>query len=394
VPKADEGALDACINGPVREQARDAIEHVSSDRVACIDAPLIRLRHLLPPQKARGEKALDGRVWRAATQRRRIDSSNDKNAKHSLVANLVIALFIVVVFSATRASAQSNAVVYNADFQSYAPQAIATGWIDTSAGGTKVHLDHLFKTWPDPLAASNVVYGVKPPGGEPRTGRFSTYAGVTFTAHGHFEYRGRFLRTSSSGAMGVTFFAAMPDALAAYVIGLRQQALGAETMQLFAIGGGAPAGIVDSHFTPDGKQWTNFLIQADDIDGATTIRARFWPQGTPEPATFSIDAKDASSSRLSSGHIGVWEGGNGDAYVDDLIASSAAAAQPASTITFLDARSHATDAGSAVMRLSSVAVLVVLDTSVTATVSATSLSKIVPSANDAAFAFNVTTGGF
>jgi hypothetical protein len=29
-----------------------------------MDSPLIRLRHLLPPQKARGEKALDGRALR------------------------------------------------------------------------------------------------------------------------------------------------------------------------------------------------------------------------------------------------------------------------------------------------------------------------------------------
>ncbi|MEA2238631.1 MAG: hypothetical protein QOC81_3355 [Thermoanaerobaculia bacterium] len=254
-------------------------------------------------------------------------------------------LITALLLAAATASAQTNAVVYSADFQSYVLQTNPAGWIDTSAAGTKLHPDHLFKTWPDPLAASgtnNVVYGVKPDGGVPRTGRFSTYTGASFTGRGHFEYRGRFLRTSASGAMGVTFFAALPDRLAAYVIGLRQEPFGAETMQLFAIGGGAPEGAVNSHFTPDAKYWTNFLIQAADIGGATNIRARFWTQGAPEPATFSIDAKDISSSRLTGGRIGIWEGGNGDAYVDDLTATSAATEQAASSITFFDSRSHAT----------------------------------------------------
>ncbi|MEA2163766.1 MAG: hypothetical protein QOK37_1893 [Thermoanaerobaculia bacterium] len=248
----------------------------------------------------------------------------------------------VALFSAT-AFAQNNAVAYSADFQSYTPQANAAGWIDTSSPAT-THADHLFKTWPDPLQtnSSNVVYGVKPAGGEPRSGRFSTYTGATFTGRGHFEYRGRFLRTSSSGAVGMTFFASLPETLSAYVIGLKQEPFGAQTMQLFALGGGAPEGVIDSHFTPDGTHWTNFLIQADDIGGATNIRARFWTQGSPEPATFSIDAKDISASRLTSGRIGVWAGGNGDAFVDDLIATSAATERTSSSITFINARSHNT----------------------------------------------------
>ena len=142
--------------------------------------------------------------------------------------------------------------------------------------------------------------------------------------------------------MGMTFFASLPETLSAYVIGLKQEPFGAMTMQLFALGDAAPEGITDSHFTPDGTHWTNFLIQADDIGGATNIRARFWTQGSPEPATFSIDAKDISASRLTSGRIGVWAGGNGDAFVDDLIATSAATERTASSITFVNARTHNT----------------------------------------------------
>jgi len=53
--RPDEGACDECDFGPC-----DAL---SNGEFVPPNAPLIRLRHLLPPQKARGEKALD---WRAA----------------------------------------------------------------------------------------------------------------------------------------------------------------------------------------------------------------------------------------------------------------------------------------------------------------------------------------
>jgi hypothetical protein len=46
--RPDEGA---CVGTVIK---------ISDAQLAAPNAPLIRLRHLLPPQKARGEKALDG----------------------------------------------------------------------------------------------------------------------------------------------------------------------------------------------------------------------------------------------------------------------------------------------------------------------------------------------
>ena len=244
---------------------------------------------------------------------------------------------------AAGASGQSSAVVYTNDFQAYAAPVNAAGWSDTSSGGTKSRVDHLFKTWPDPQQGSgaNIVYGVKQAtgnavGGEPRSGRFSTYTGATFSGAGRFEYRGHFLRTSANGHMGVTFFSSLPDTLSGYVVGLRQEPFGAATMQLFTIGDGALVGTVDSHFTPEVNRWYDFLIRADDLDGATNIRARFWLYGTQEPATFSIDAKDTNASRLIRGRIGIWSASNSDAYVDDLIATSAAVERTSSSVTFIE----------------------------------------------------------
>jgi hypothetical protein len=65
VPKADEGAFGCRVN-VAQAPGTDAFQRITLaknvfDR-SC-NAPLIRLRHLLPPQKARGEKALEGKTF-------------------------------------------------------------------------------------------------------------------------------------------------------------------------------------------------------------------------------------------------------------------------------------------------------------------------------------------
>jgi hypothetical protein len=62
VPKADEGALEVIqTRAGIRMRGHDG-SAMTEDPAVC-KSPLIRLCHLLPPQKARGEKALD---WRSA----------------------------------------------------------------------------------------------------------------------------------------------------------------------------------------------------------------------------------------------------------------------------------------------------------------------------------------
>ena len=196
-------------------------------------------------------------------------------------------------------------------------------------GQPKPEAAGLYKTWPDPLQGnegSNIAYGTKqssgtPQGNNPRIGTFSTLATKSFSGNGRFEYRGRLLRTTADTRIGLTFFSSYPEKDAYYLIGLWTQPSGALTMQLFGFGAGAITGTTDSKFTPEPNRWYRFLIQVDD-SGATKIRARFWPDGTPEPSTFSIDAADAAETRLTSGRIGIWSAVRGDAYVDDLSAKS------------------------------------------------------------------------
>ncbi|HEY0590848.1 MAG TPA: hypothetical protein VGF40_03700, partial [Thermoanaerobaculia bacterium] len=235
---------------------------------------------------------------------------------------------LALCFVSSAAFAQPAVVEYGNDFQSFTAQSNVPGWVDTPVGASRPDAKGLFKTWPDPVVEANVVYGTKqssgrPEGRNPRIGAFSTLTDRTFAGKGRFEYRGRILRTDSDGRIGVSFFSSYPEADRYYLIGLwSQESTPALTMQLFAFGGGAPAGKLDSGFTPAPGQWTRFLIQVDDVDGETRIRARFWLDGSSEPGSFSIDARDTEGSRLTAGRIGIWASVKGEAYVDDLHAKS------------------------------------------------------------------------
>jgi hypothetical protein len=216
------------------------------------------------------------------------------------------------------------------DFQSYGEHKNPPGWVDTSVGSSKPAADGLFKTWPDPTQgnhATNIVYGTQqssgnPSGNNPRIGSFSTFTTTSFPAKGGFEYRGRFIRTSATTQSGLTFFSSYPEKDQYYLVGAWPQANGTLTMQLFAFGGGAFTGVVDSGFTPAVNTWYRFFIQSDDAGGATNVRVRFWADGTTEPTTFSIDAKDTTPAHLVAGRLGIWSAVKGDTYVDDLSAKS------------------------------------------------------------------------
>ncbi len=240
-------------------------------------------------------------------------------------------LLCVVLLVCAFASAQQTGVTYSDDFQSYGSPKNAPGWVDTGIGSSKPEAGGLYKTWPDPTQgnkATNIVYGSKSASGKPehanpRIGHFSTLTTKSFNANGRFEYRGRFIRTDATARLGLTFLSSYPEKDSYYLIGLWSvQGSPSLTMQLLSFGAGTPAGTTNSAFTPAVNTWNRFLIQVDDVNGATRIRARFWPDGTPEPTTFSIDASDSAATRLTTGRIGIWAAVKGANYFDDLFAKS------------------------------------------------------------------------
>jgi RHS repeat-associated protein len=233
----------------------------------------------------------------------------------------------VLLLAAVAAAQTPSEVLYNDDFQSYGTPADPPGWVDNPIGVPRREADGLFKTWPDPLQSGNVVYGTRqasgqPDGTTPRIGTFTTLTTHSFSGQGRFEYRGRMLRTNAETRIGLTFFSSYTEVDRYYLVGLWSRPTTGVSMQLFGFGAGSLTGTLDSNFTPDPNVWYRFLVQVDDVNDSTKIRARFWRDGTTEPSTFAIDATDAAAGRLRGGRIGLWSAVRGDAYIDDVFAKS------------------------------------------------------------------------
>lgn len=239
-----------------------------------------------------------------------------------------IPVLLATLLVCSAAFAQQAEVAYTEDFQSYGKNKNPNGWIDTSIGGGNGI--GLYKTDIDPTQGNkgtNLVYGTKqssgrPDGNTPRIGTFSTLTTKTFSTNGRFEYSGRFIRTNVDTRVGFTFCSSYPEKDQYYLLALWTRASGGVSMQLHSFGAGAPTGTLDSNLTPDINKWYRFRIQADDLNNATQIRARFWIDGAPEPSTWSIQAADSAATRLKAGRIGIWSAVKGDFYVDDLLAKS------------------------------------------------------------------------
>ena len=251
--------------------------------------------------------------------------STYKMKRWTLVPALV-AMFLISTSIAAQAFVE---VLHEDDFQAYDTQENPPGWVDTAIGSSAPAAEGLYKTWPDPLEppgaeAKNIVFGTKqasgkPDGNTPRIGTFSTLTTKAFDARGRFEYRGRLIRTDAEAHIGLTFLSAYPERDSYYLVGTWGTK---RTFGLHAYGAGTLSGNIESDVTPEADKWYRFLVRVDDRDGATHIRARFWLDGTPEPDTFAIDARDATPARLTSGRIGIWSAVRGEAYVDDLRAQS------------------------------------------------------------------------
>jgi PKD repeat protein len=76
------------------------------------------------------------------------------------------------------------------------------------------------------------------------------------------------------------------------------------------------SGDTRSHYVPAEDAWHAFRIRIENRPDRTRLRARFWREGTAEPASFSIDAYDARSP-LRSGGIALLADEEGTLF-DDL----------------------------------------------------------------------------
>src|SRR5947209_13782926 len=208
---------------------------------------------------------------------------------------------------AALASAQTPPVTYTDDFQPYGKSKKPDGWIDGKVGDLAAKPRGYYKTSLDPLGgnkATNLVFGTtKSTGSEDdekkgRIGWFSTDVDKTFSAAGRFEIQGRLIEMSQIGRFGLVVLSGYPQTDAYYLIGEKRDATGNVRLQAMSYGAGTPAGTTESNQFIERGKWYRFRLSVDDANNATTIRARFWLDGTPEPSSYQIEASDASPARL------------------------------------------------------------------------------------------------
>lgn len=285
-------------------------------------------------------------VLSLATGKRCVPCLRRRSPAAFLVALLVLGMALPLV-------AQTGQ--YGENFQQVPLHAIPADWNVSLVGAPSAVLreravrqpplaaDALsYEAVPDPAQPANVVFGpINPPKGpvtsEPRSGTFATFTGRTFSGR-HLEYRGRAFVSSPDARLGFTFLSGYPAGDRYDVIALWPASDGTISMQLFAFPPRSLSGSRDSRFRPQVGRWFHFVIRTDDDGSASTIRARFWSDGSAEPTADAILAVDASPSRLREGRIGLWAAMAPGAWFDDLSVVSRGDASVA--ISFLDAERH------------------------------------------------------
>lgn len=232
----------------------------------------------------------------------------------AIAARIVLAAAMAAVVWVPSAGAQP---FYADDFESYGTQADPPGWFDSSPGNPQNQAPGLYKTWPDPVAGGNVVFGK-----HSASNSFTHQRDVTVDAAAGFRLEGRMLRTKDKAEMGVTVLSGFPAPDAYYLLAQRSRT---GPVDLTSKNAGALVGDVDSGVTMEEDVWYRFVIEAEAAGNVLALRARVWEDGTAEPADWPIEAT-VGAGRRTSGWIGLWGSGAGHKFWDDLAASDVEAA--------------------------------------------------------------------
>jgi len=228
---------------------------------------------------------------------------------------LLASMFVVVAVFA-----DETKVVWSEDFEKHVAQGQPASWLDPS-GRFRVHAD-----------GRNLVYGAEHPSPKqrsvgrsgpaavPQGGAFSTLSGRIFTGRDGFELRGRFRRTTAESLAGITFFSSQPELDTYHMVALwRRSGDAAPVMRLYRRSDGLRE-LDSSELTPGVDRWYRFAIRTDRQTGGNVIRARFWPDGEPEPDTWQLQTIDPQSE-APAGRIGLWSA-YGASFFDDLSVSA------------------------------------------------------------------------
>ncbi len=208
------------------------------------------------------------------------------------------------------ASAPPQSADYFEDFESYAVGDDPAGWFDTSANNSLGENGSLFSVM---KVGEDVAFGTS----STRTNIHSHYLGAGDANWSSLTYSGRMMITDSGGGIGVTFLSHYPDEDVYYRL-RRGNFAGGKSFHIEPHGTNITGGKSDSGVVPEANKWYAFEIETSSDSDRVRIRAKVWPEGSPEPDGWQIDCYDSASDRPTSGTIGVWGMGLGIKYWDDL----------------------------------------------------------------------------
>ncbi|ESA33674.1 virulence plasmid kda a protein [Leptolyngbya sp. Heron Island J] len=212
------------------------------------------------------------------------------------------------------------------DFSVYGPDAEPVNWLDTGANNSREEVPELFRT-------ANIDGGIVLRTQSQENNIHSHYQAAEALAWTSYSYTGRMLATPDENGnfsgIGITFFSRYTDAALDnhdQYYRLRRFS-GIPTLHI------APHphdqrqvefSSRDTGVNPLANTWYQFLIEVNDTGSRTQMRAKVWPEGTPEPAAFQAETFDDNNSndpnrrRLTAGTIGLWAQGEGEKHFDDL----------------------------------------------------------------------------
>lgn len=191
------------------------------------------------------------------------------------------------------------------DFGSVAPGTAIAGWVDTRANYS--------------LSVDDSIFRVTAVGGN----RMLHTDVTAFAVHTHMtggnaawsnaSIRGRMAIDHPNAEIGITLYSEYPTNDAYYRIGRRD----GEPIR-FAARPGMSCSQDRSNLVPAAGDWLRFEIDVIDEGSQNRIRAKVWRQGDGEPADPQIECVDSRSDRPTEGAFGVFAGGPGNKYWDDL----------------------------------------------------------------------------
>ena len=215
-----------------------------------------------------------------------------------------------------------SAMLLAEDFESYGPGVDPPNWLDQNVYLQSVDL-YKTRQW-----GSTIAYGAGPSS----SSIYSHYNEPTALAWSSYEITARLAFSNTADGAGITFYSHWPEGQDKWYIFMRYA--GESQFRIASHGSAISGGTTSVPVFIQANTWYNVRIRVETLTNQTTIQARVWQQGQPEPTNWQIDAWDSSSSRLTMGTVGVWSYGTKDVrVVDDLTVHSLGPVAPPPTPT-------------------------------------------------------------